>query len=479
MKFVVLALLVVFVIGFFVVLWKAARNWRWFHWLSAAMTMLLAVIFLFPTAGVLKSRSAWHQLKEQLEVQFSQVSEEQQRLKYGDRENPEAGQGIMRLRALLSQVDREAGRRWRNLQLQNAADNSITLLAPPPPEGIPGEPVAAPQPAAAAGPMIPEGLVVYGFAETPNEQQQLLPTLYLGEFVVTASTPTSVNIEPTAPLEETQQQAIQSGQARSWSLYELLPLDGHSMFIAAASSPSDENALGRVDDELVKSLFGDRISPETLAGYLRDGSRVVQSDPPLSRWTKIEFARTEKIDVDAEGQQSAVEGGYFDGIGRAIDGRLQKGGVVEFQKGDQLIVKEEVANRLIDEGAARLVDRYFLRPLNDYRFVLRQIRLRLTELTDRMKAQQFEQQVLKAAAEKTQKMLVQEQTIRLKLEQDLAQFVNEKKAIRAYQETMRTRVEQMRTEMKQLHLQNIALEQQLDSLHGISPNPDADVAAAR
>ena len=473
MKFVVLGLLVLFVIGFFVVVWKAAQNWRWYNIVAAIFTMLLAVAFLFPTAGVLKSRSAWHQVKEKLDKQFVQVSTEQHRLKYGDTTNPESGQGIVPLNRMLSKLGMEAGRRWRNIRFQNVANQSITLTFVAPVEAIPGQPDAV----APTLPLIPTGLVVYGFAETPNQQQILVPSFYLGEFVVTASAPGSVTIEPTAPLEESQQQAIQNGQAASWSLYELLPLDGHLLFIADGSIPSDENFLGRVNDELVNQMLGNNVPPETLQSYLRDGSRSTQNDPPISRWTKVEFDKPETYDVDAEGQQSVLDGGLFDGIGRAVDGRLQKGGAVQFKKGEQVVLKEEEANRLIADGTAHLVDQYFLRPLNDYRYVLRQIRMRLTELTNRTQTLLFEQEVLRTAADKTQKLLVDNQEIKLKLEQDFAHFRTERQAIEQYAEVLRVRVKEMQAEMKRLHQQNAALERQLRLQHGATGIITPGVAA--
>lgn len=477
MQYALLALLVVLVIGFFVVVWKAAPNWRWYNIVAVIFTMLLTVAFMFPTAGVLKSRAAWHQVKEKLELEATAVAATQHRLKYGNINDPESAQGIISLSRQLAKMGMESGRRWRNLQLQGIAEQSITLTSAPQPAGLPGEATAGT--AAAAIPLVPEGLVVYGFAETPNEQQLLVPSFYLGEFVVTASAPNSITIEPTAPLLEPQQQALQGGQAANWSLYELLPLDGHAMFIAPGSSASDDNFLGRVDDELVNKLLGDHVSPETLQKYLRDGSRSIESDPPLSRWTKVEFDKAVKFDVDAEDVRSALDGGFYDGIGRAVDGRLQKGGAVEFSKGDQLVVKEEEANRLIAEGSAHLIDQYYLRPLNDYRYVMRQIQFQLTELAGRMESLQFEQQVLKTAAEKTQQMLVKNQEIKLKLEQDFEQFRTEKRAIKEYNEVMRKRIGNMQSEMKRLYRENSQLEQQLSDRFGASVAVPQGVAVAR
>ena len=486
MKFAILGLLVVLVIAFFVVVWKAAKDWRWFNIVAVCFTMLLAIAFLFPTAGVLKSRSAWHKIKEELEVKAVEVEIENRLIKYGDPANPEAGEGVVVLDQKLSKLGIEAGRRWRNLQMQNVANNNITLqgTAQPQVEGLPEEPPvaaaaddaaaadaagAAAAPAAPAAPavLVPESLVVYGFAETPNEQQILIPTFYLGEFRVTASTPDQVTLTPTGPLEPGQLQAISNRQARSWTLYELLPLDGHQPFVAEGSVSSDDNFFGRIDDALVQKLLGNRVRPETLQSYLRDGSRATQDDPPISRWTKIEFIKNHAIEVDSPEQRGALDGGFFDGNGRAVDSRLQRGddGQVNFKKEDQILVKEEAANQLISEGAARLVFRYYLRPLNDYRFVLRRIRLRLTELANRMSELEFEKNVLEGAIEKTNGMLVVNQAIKLKLEQDLAQFQVEKTAIADYASKTREGVKKMRTEMIRLHRENLALEQKLEDMH--------------
>ena len=53
MKFVILAVLLAILIAFIVMVVKSAKNWRWYHITSAVITMLLALVFLFPTARVL------------------------------------------------------------------------------------------------------------------------------------------------------------------------------------------------------------------------------------------------------------------------------------------------------------------------------------------------------------------------------------------------------------------------------------------
>ena len=150
-----------------------------------------------------------------------------------------------------------------------------------------------------------------------------------------------------------------------------------------------------------------------------------------------------------------------------MDSRLQRPdeNEVTFKKGDRILMKEEAADELINQGVAELRDRYYLRPLNDYRYVLRRVRLRINELASRKKELDFEQQVLEKAISKTEGMLVENQGIKLKLEQDLEQFEIEKVAIEDYAGKMREQVEQMRREMAQLHQHNLLLEEEIAKKH--------------
>jgi hypothetical protein len=247
----------------------------------------------------------------------------------------------------------------------------------------------------------------------------------------------------------------------------MLPLDGHEPFIAPGSVSTDDEFFGHVDEALVRRVLGQGVSEETIQNYLRDGSRATQDDPPISRWTKIEFLKRHAFDVDSPLQLSALDGGFFDGNGRAQDSRLQVGGEgnIVFDAGDQILVKEEAADQLIEDGVARLVDRYYLRPMNDYRYVLRRIRLRLAELELRKEELDFKEQVLDEAIQKTNVMLNKNQEVKLKLEQDLAQVKVEGKAIKQYSGDVAEKVKSIKQEMNRLHQQNVQLEQKLEQYH--------------
>lgn len=489
-------LLGVILIGFFVVVWKASPNWRWYNIVAVCITMILSVVFIFPTAGVLKSRSNWHQLKEKLEVQYEEVEAEQRLIKYGDndQEMPQYGPGVVELGIELSKIGVEAGRRWPNLELQSMNNNQVVLSKPPEDAGgiagVPTDPAAAAAPpaGAAAEPLVPADMVVYGFGEVEfNSSGVRLPAVYLGEYRVTASTPDSVTLSPTSSLEPSQRNALQKlpnfGQPVSWTLYELLPLDAHDAFIAAGSQPDENLILGSVDEDLVNQLLGNALrltrnagqennpplqtNLDSLKSYLEDGRRATDDDLPVTRWWMIEFVQTKRIDVDSPEQRGALDGGFFDLNGRAVDSRLQRpeDDEVVFKKGDRVLMKEEAANVLINEGVAELRDRYYLRPLNDYRFILRRLRLRLDDLAGRKTELEFEKQVLEQAIAKTEDMLVKNQSDKLKLEQDLSQFRVEKTAMDDYTAKMREELEQMRTEMAQIHQHNLALEQEIAQKH--------------
>ncbi|MCO8124399.1 hypothetical protein NHH03_21850 [Stieleria sp. TO1_6] len=464
MKFVILAVLLALFIAFVVMVVKAAIHWRWYHITSAVIAMLLAIILLFPTAGVLKSRQAWHKIKEELETRLQQVESENEQLLYGDTSDPATSVGMNSLSLKLSKIGTEAGRRWRNLQMANVDPEGQVTLREPQEAVVPGvEPDAN---AAAAEPLIPVGLIVYGFAEGKfPELERPVPMVYLGEFKVTASGPGAVSILPTVPLERNQVNAISSGNARSWSLYEMLPLDGHDPFVAEGSKPDDDNVLGRVDDKLVNMIL-QKASPETRAKYLQDGKRGAPENPS-ARWVKIKFEKKYTIDVDSPEQRGALEGGFFDNNGRSVDSRLQRsdGGSVSFAVGDTLVLKEEAAKQLTDtEKVATLVDTYYLRPLNDYRYVLRRIRLQIQELDVRIAEMEYEKQVLQTATAATVSMLAKGQTEKLKLEQDLAQYQVEHKALKSYHSNVSESLRQMREASSALYRSNFELLRRIQEL---------------
>lgn len=476
MTIALVTLLVIVVLAAGFLLWKSRDTWRWFHITASALTLILAITLLFPTAGVLKSRNAWNKVKEELEARLVRIEDEQRILKYGDPRDPAAGPGVLELQSQLQRYALEAGRRWPNLRMRDNKPDSIILVSAAPatalPPGIAPETPPAGEPAAAAGaaplPLIPQGLIVYGFAESAEPGVSVpVPTFFLGEFKVTASGPGQVTVAPVGPLEGPQQQAIAGGKAQSWTLYELLPLDSHVPFIAAGSEPADDALFGRVDDEMIKRKFGKSLREPTLNEYLRDGERAKPDDPPSTRWVRIEFIKPHNIVVDSPEKRNVLDGGFFDGTGQAVDSRLQRGedGAAKFKVSDRIVVKEEVAKELIEQGVAKELDTYFVRELRDYRFVLRRIRLRISELAIRQQELEYEGKVLQDAIDATVAMLAANQEAKLKLENDVAKIQTERAAIKSYRENVSNDLTKTRQRLVGLYQSNLELAAELKAVH--------------
>ncbi|MEM9587392.1 MAG: hypothetical protein AAGA03_08925 [Planctomycetota bacterium] len=485
MQFVILGFLIIGVIAFGVIVWKAAPNWRWYQITAVSITMLLGIIFLFPVAGILKSRSAWHQLKEKADARVADLADQQAVLKFGDPQSneTEVREGLVSLSTKLAKLNSEAGRHWRNLRRVSQGGFPIRLASVDPAAvaGLPADDAAA----AGAGdrPLIRDGMVVYGFGERVYQGTAVsvpVPSVYLGEYRVTASTPTEVSIEPTGKLLASQIKALNTQEANSWSLYELLPLDGHEPFVAEGSTPSGDNLFGRVDEEFVNQLLKDRVNAETFAQYLHDGQRATDQDPLLARWVKVEFVKKYELEVDSEQQRSALDAAFFAADGRAVDSRLQRGdgGKVQIAAGEQVVLKEEAADEVIAAGQAKLIDRYYMRPLNDYRLLTRRIALRLASLELRKVELEFELGVIQNAISETESATGLGQEAREKLEQDLAQIQTEAKAIRTYHDDVKGKVSSMKRTLVELYRSNQQLEAELTARHqGITQRANALVAA--
>lgn len=482
MNIVLIVLLALYVIAFLVFLWKSADIWRWYHIVLAVTLMILSIVFLAPLAGVLKTRVAWNQMFQQVEKQLIDLKAKNVQL------NQEEG-GVRHLQLELQKLSSESGRVWRHLVMQNVTPEGITLAKMPDPNA-PVDP-AAPAVAADAVPMVPESIVLYGFAEqemTFNETVSLVPTVYLGEFNVISSTPNQVVVAAAGTPSPRQRQAIESGAAKSWSLYELLPLDGHGPFLAPGSQPSDANMFGRVDAELVESLLGNRVPAEILQAYLQDGQRVgeggaiiesaevTDGEAParsaarneyLVRWSKIKFIKDHSEDVDSAEDRGAEEGGFFE-QGLAVDSRLKRDGdetTVSFESGDEVYVPYDTAISLRDQGIAEILVNHSVRRLNDYRFILRRTELRLDEVRDQIAQQTKQKKILEETMAQTDAMNQQFQVTKNHLESDNGQLIRERTAVDQYSKKLEQELDSSRKTLAELYRLNQQLSQELTSIH--------------
>jgi hypothetical protein len=473
MTIILLVLLFLVSIAVFWFLWKASEIWRWYHIVIALGLYFLTIAYIPLTAGVLDKRTEWSQQATQLETQLARLQREKKDWISGVPNDPQRDPGLLELGARLRGLNAEVGRVFRDMQVQNRGQNGITLVETgppqaPTPDGLPGQPAQADEPedeeAADQGPLLPTGSIVYAFAENVLEQgEPALPVYYLGEFEVQQATANSVTITATSPLEPGQIQAV--NQSGRWAIYELMPTDSHEAFIAEGSEGDDEQIFGRVNEELVRNLMNN-VPEATLNQYLRDGTQALPDDLPGSRWVKIEFTEDYQITVDAMEQRAAIDGSYFDSLGQAVDARLQRGegDAVSFAAGDQLVVQLEAAEELIMQGVAQRVDEYFVRPLNNYRTMIRATQQQIARLQDEAKLLARQKTVLEGAVSKTNEMLTLGQQRKEQLEKDEAQLGKELVAIRSTVEDLQQQVSSARGRMSQLYRENLRAAAELEQI---------------
>ncbi len=469
MKIVLLLLVFVYFCVFFWLIWKSAATWRWYHLVLASLTFLLTLPMLPMTAIVLKSRSAWSEQVGLLEAKHQQIERDRQGLVNGVPGDPTRDPGVLELQTQLRRLNAEVGRVFRDLEVRDRGPAGVTLgravAAPATVDGIPVDPAADAAAPANASPLAAADSIVYAFAEQIlQEGGPAVPVFYLGEYRITQATADTVSLTPTVPLEPFQLQA--ANQAGRWALYEVMPTDSHETFIAAGSVPDDELFFGRVDDEAIRALFGNSVAPETINDYLRDGSRAIASDPPAARWLKIEFTKKFELTVDGQDQRSAGDGGFFDSLGQAVDSRLQRteGDTVTFEAGEQLVVKEEAGIELINDGSAKLVDTYFIRPLSSYRLALRDLRQQIDYLDRQATGLRQQQSVLQVALNLTNDMTTKGQQRKLELEKDDSQVGKELSAIRSYSENIEQQLVSTKKEMSRLYQDNLSREKELQKI---------------
>lgn len=497
MKFALLGFLVVLCITFIVMLVKSAKQIRWYYHVIMVLNLGLVIGLLFPTAVALKSRMAWHDLKETLEKRAADLEAERDRILNGDESDPSVGIGLRQLRHEYSLLNAEVGYHVTGMTGAQQQPGTFTLnkAAPQPvvdPSlGVPVTPdPAAPKP---TKPMFATDSVVYAFLEEPLAQGQgALPRYYVGEFKVSQSTPETVTIQAQGQLEQIQRQMLANSGNFTWTLYEVLPLDGHQPFLVEGSDKilPEDNIFGSVDANLVNQLFSNRnvignmLSATPLAQgqaserelfaanmdasvqeHLKDGQKT-DLPPEANRWSRVQFQVNYEDVVDSEDAADPADVSAFDILGKAKDIRLHVGdgeGKVVAKKGEYAVVNYETQKEWENNQVAVEIDTFFVRSLVDFRFEIRRLRIRVREVVDRIKVVQEENTLLESAQGTLSKLLAQRQEIILKLEDDLAQVKVENTALDKYLAKQSEALRKLQEKASLLYNENIGMMKEIEA----------------
>ena len=469
--------LVFLVILFFALIFclvKSAKKLGWIHSILVVFLFMETVAFMMATAGVLYRRVGWIRLHDSLVKKVEAAEKETVELTYGDLTNPVLD--ITKLYPLQNTLGRlvvDRGRVWSAASLVGTQNNTVQLnlnaaaaAVPLADESAPADPNA---PAAVPPPPTGDSLkvdsVVFAFAETADEAGRYVPSAYLGEFSVTDNQAGMVTL---TPILLSPQYAGLINQSNQWSLYELMPLDSHDAYVEIGSAPSEDELFGRIDPEKIRAKFASL--PETerdavIDSYIRDGQAANDNDPPEVVWQRIEFLKEYQFDVDSQQESTALDGGYFDDLGRSIDKRLKRPGEnntnVKFAVGDQLVLLSTNAEALINDGTAKVIKRYYVRQLNDYDDVFRIIDRRNFEVGERIAYFQRESKVLEdaLAISNLQRQARQIEIENLKKERD--QYGKELEVVNSEVTRLTDLLQQTRTKLSELFRTNQGLYQQI------------------
>jgi len=484
-----LAILISLVI-FIVMLVKSGKNWGALHITLLVFLFIEAWCFLIFSACVLDRRNPDMKELYQDKVGLIAKSEDrivaEQKARNGDRINPIPDMNAyVPVTNELNRLLVERGRVWRGAAVGPIAGKEVSLELT---AGLAGLPAAAPgaepaAPAAASNLGLSQESIVQVFGERTDERGTI-PFVYLGEFVVSSANGSAIKLKPTANLTPEQNAAIASGNFPTWSIYELMPLDSHNAFAAAASKEEENAIFGRMDPQEVATLLGidsslataeltslnvsNAIKARVLQSYLNDGGRPPEGTPPEQLYIRVEFLKDHTIEVDAQEQRAATEGGFYDLSGRSVDARLkrvdEKGereAKVSFKATDVIVLDTTSAEDLIKQGIAKQLAPVFVRQLNDYEYAFREVRRQITaalqdaKLIERELAEMLKSQGI---ADTQVRMHQQE---RAKLDKDFAQYSKESEVITGEATRLERELNKQRSELSSMFQEIQSLRNQI------------------
>lgn len=288
------------------------------------------------------------------------------------------------------------------------------------------------------------------------------PTVFIGEFAVTATTDTTVTLRPLL-LMPTQQNG-------TWSLYETMPIDAHGIFAARDVEPDENHIFGVVKEDELRALLPkqpgqtDADYDALIQAHLRDGTAATDQDPPENVWVQVKFLKEHEVQVDAEATVSALDNRPYDNTGRAVVARLQRGEPAKFKANDFAVFKQEYANELIGQGICEKVKPIFVRKLREYEYTFHEINDRLERLAADMERVQRNTTKLDDANKLgLQQIAYREQELK-KLQVDLAGFQKEQTAAAQLRDQFLEKWNARRQMIQDFYKANRELEQQLKAI---------------
>jgi hypothetical protein len=483
---------------FFYLMYQFTKTWRIWHVIFMLFVFGAAIALCAYTSMTLRTHNAWRTVVRDQREQIGNLKTERNQMLYGnliqlDQDEP----SIRGLNAEIGRVLMDRGRVWRECQpTPPAADDSVTVSLPPAP--------------AAGGATPPERLkkdtIVYVFIESEAPEEEGLPmgtkipVHFIGEFTAAEDSADTVKLRPLLPLGPLDKNMMRL-QNVTWSIYETMPVDGHRFFVRNPNEGHDERmkrlAFDNADEQPIFGELDEALLERTLAfqrmvdlnsgpqqltpdqqqelqaryaamiePYQRDGKRSSEDDPPDNIWLKVKFVKKYEEVVDTAGDPlGAIQTSedFFD-QGRAEIALLRRGEPAKFKPDDIGVFPQEDGNRLISEGYAELVERVFVRSLNDYEGAFRNIHQTLVQIDEDAREVQRDTADVQKTIALVEAQIKYREEERTKLQQDLEKFELERDRVTQYAATLEAHWTKMREDLSELYRQNQELANELARL---------------
>lgn len=470
MELVIQVLVILIVLFNFFVLFMCARTWKIFHIICAFFLLCAAIAFLVYATMAVKTRVAWVEVHDNLVKEVEKKEAEEVQIEVGDLTETEVTEQSLRsAKVELKNVLLDRGRVWPSCTPQNAAANAITLSTAPP-GAVPTD--VRPN-------RIDVNLILYAFRDGLDLQGiWQVPKDYLGEFRVTAVTDTTVTMSPTLTLDAEQLRLINVGGS-TWTLYEVMPIDGHEQFAFSGTEPDEDHIFGTMDKTDLSNLMPlTRLAippnehAQLIDEYLHDGMPVEEirktlpnfDPPPDEIWIRVKFLRPHSVEVDGPPGAALLTSETFDPSGRALAPSLRQGQATDFEPGDFGVFDQDTANQLVRDGVCEKIKEIYIRPLNDYAHHFQEIQRRLKMIQESAAIVQADTKTLTDAKARLDVQIALRTTERDKLQVDLTSFQLERDEITAYRAKLEQQLATARSTLSQLYRANVALADELATL---------------
>jgi predicted nuclease with TOPRIM domain len=458
------------------------KNWRAWDVIGGFLVFASAVTFLVFLSVSLKARRHWLQKLDGYQKEHARLLDEQEKLLHGDLAAvTQTAESLRSISAKLSRFMVDRGRIWRDcVPAAPAGDGTITVA---------GAEAGKPH-------QIPPNFILHAFREQPLQDGMIIPATYIGEFLVVASDDVSVQLRPTllspsllaSSRSNPNDFQINFGAVlianATWSLYEMLPPDGHRVFVDMDVHPDlsieGAPAFGQVKQEEVQAVFQfvmqhafptqqpppQNAVLQALQQIVRDGLREEPTDPQDRIQVKVRFVKdhTEKVDTDVA--QDILSDTFFDSQGQAQVDFLRRGddGTVTLKPGAVVILRQDVANQLIRDGVCEAVERVYIRQLHDFSTAMHTLFDRWVDAQKETRGHLYNIAQMQTVNQQTSQMIQSRQDERTKLETDLQKVGFERDQMQALGTALETHLNNFRDEIRGLLAMNLALEEELETL---------------